>query len=110
MNKGQTVLLVCQISRSGFSGERVFRLTLADGTEYVGVAPVDYCYHPDKSPLGTDDPPQGQRIDGLVEGRVIENGGRVAKVAMPDGEVIEVSLDRIPFGRSKQTDYVPLGS
>ena len=76
MNKGQTILLPCQLSRSAFSGERVFFVTQADGKEYVGVAPVDYCFRSDKAPIGPDDPPGKNRVDGFVEGRVIEDGGK----------------------------------
>ena len=37
MSRGQTVLLACRISPSSFSGERVFRIALANNTEYIGV-------------------------------------------------------------------------
>jgi len=110
MNRGQTVLLACQISPSSFSGERVFRINLANNTEYVGVAPVDYCRRQDQSAIGSNQPPQGKRISGFVEGRVVENGGREARVALPDGEAITVPLDRISFvSEPKETTYVPVG-
>ena len=35
MQRGQTVYLPCQLSKSAFSGERVFRVILSDGLEYV---------------------------------------------------------------------------
>jgi hypothetical protein len=110
MNQGQIVLLACEISPSGFSGERVFRIALAKNTEYVGVAPVDYCRRQDKAPVGSNEPSKGERIKGFVEGRVIENRGREAKVALPDGEAIIVPLDRISFVSSepKEMTYVPV--
>lgn len=108
MEKSQTVLLPCHLTRSGFSGERVFRLTLADQSEYVGVAPIDYCRHQDRSPLGPDDPAKGGSIEGFVEGQVLANGGQLAHVVVPDGEVIQVSIQQIRFIKSKQTDYVPI--
>ena len=109
MQRGQTVYLTCQLSKSAFSGERVFRVILNDGSEYVGVSPVGYCVHTDRSPLKANEPQT--RMDGLVEGRVISNGGRIVKVAVPDGEVISVSLDRTPiFGKVEKEEYVPLGS
>jgi hypothetical protein len=110
MNRDQTVLLACQISPSSFSGERVFRITLADSTEYVGVAPVDYFRRQDQSAVGSNEPPKGKRFSGFVEGRLIENGSRQAKVALPDGEAITVPLDRISFvSEPKETTYVPVG-
>ena len=111
MSRGQTVLLACRISPSSFSGERVFRITLANNAEYIGVAPVDYCRQKDQSAIGPNEPPKGKRIDGFVEGRVLENGTGEKKVALPDGEVITVPIDRISFvSEPKETTYVPVGS
>jgi hypothetical protein len=111
MNHGQTVLLACQISPSGFSGERVFRIPLPNKTEYVGVAPVDYCRRDDQSPVGSNEPPKGQRISGFVEGRLIANDGREAKVALPDGEAITVPLERISYvSQPKEMAYVSVRS
>lgn len=106
-----SVLLACRISPSSFSGERVFRITLVNNTEYLGVAPVDYCRRQDRSAIGSNEPAKGKRINGFVEGRVLENGGSEAKVALPDGEVITVPIDRISFvSESRETSYVPVGS
>ena len=111
MSRGQTVLLACRISPSSFSGERVFRITLANNAEYIGVAPVDYCRQKNQSAIGPNEPSKGNRIDGFVEGRVLENGGSETKVALPDGEVINVPLDRISFvSEPRETNYVPVGS
>jgi len=110
MNRGQTVLLACQISPSSFSGERVFRITVANNAECVGVAPVDYCRRQDQSAIGSNEPSKGKRISGFVEGLVIEDGGREAKVALPDGKAITVPLDRISFvSEPEETTYVPVG-
>jgi hypothetical protein len=112
MNHGQIILLGCEISSSGFSGERVFRIRLANKTEYVSVAPVDYCRRQDHTPIGSHEPPKGERIKGFVEGRMIKNGGSEAKVALPDGEAITVPLDRISVVTEPEeiTYYVPVGS
>ena len=111
MSRGQTVLLACRISPSGFSGERVFRITLAKNAEYIGIAPVDYCRRHDQSTVGSNEPAKGKRINGFVEGRVLEKSGDKAKVALPDGEVITVPFDRISFvGEPTETTYVPVGS
>lgn len=111
MERGESVLLACRISRGGFSGERVFRLSLADGTEHVGVAPVGYFFHRGDrpKPIEPNEPPhKGQPIEGLIAGRIVVNGGDTALVAVPDGETIEVKLDRIAFER--RAAYVPVGS
>ena len=111
MSRGQTVLLACRISPSSFSGERVFRIALAENAEYVGIAPVDYCRRHDQSTVGSNEPAKGKRINGFVEGRVLEKSGDKAKVALPDGEVITVPFDRISFvGEPTETTYVPVGS
>ena len=109
MRRGQTVYLTCTLSKSAFSGERVFRVSLTDGTDHIGVAPVGYCLHHDRSPLKGQEP--ASPIKGLVEGRVISNGGRIVTVAVPDGEVISVSLDKTPiFEKIEKEEYVPLRS
>jgi hypothetical protein len=111
MNRDATVLIACQISPSSFSGERVFRITLSDSQDHVGVAPVGYCHRLDRTHIEPNEPPKGKRINGLVEGRVVENLGTEAKVALPDGEVITVPIDRISFvSESRETTYVPIGS
>jgi hypothetical protein len=111
MGRGQTVLLACRISPSSFSGERVFRITLADNAEYIGIAPVDYCRQYDQSAVGSNEPTKGRQINGFVEGHLLENGGAEAKVALPDGEVITVPSDRISFvSEPTETTYVPVGS
>jgi hypothetical protein len=111
MSRGQTVLIACRISPSSFSGERVFRITLTNNAEYIGISPVDYCRRHDQSTVGSNEPARGKRLDGFVEGHVLENGGSEAKVALPDGEVITIPFDRISFvGEPTETTYVPVGS
>jgi hypothetical protein len=110
MQPNSSVLVACRLSRSGFSGERVYRVTLADGkTEHVGVAPVHYCRTAKREPIGRDQPSSGNQIDGLIEGLLVENGGDEADVAMPDGETIRVNVDQIRF-RMGDPQYVPMQS
>src|SRR5262245_4868394 len=67
------VALHCRISRSGFSDERVFRATLANGTEHVGAAPADYFFTEDQRPLPADQPTERLvRVPGFVAARIIE--------------------------------------
>jgi hypothetical protein len=111
MTHKQNVLVACTIEAGAFSGERVFRLTLADGqTEYSGVAPAHYCFTKDQQPLGRDQPPQGQRIDGYIEAFLVSNGGDEAMVEFPDGEAVRVKLGQVPYrqDRDRKLQYVPL--
>ncbi len=106
MQTDRSVNLSCRISRSGFSGERVFRVMCSDGSEHVGVAPTHYFRTPDAEELGPDMPPKGQRIDGLIEGVLIANGGEEVAVALPDGATIRAHLDQILSPESAA--YVPI--
>jgi hypothetical protein len=107
MNHGEMVLLRCRISRGGFSGERVFRIPQADSSEeHIGAASVDYCSHIDRTPIEFEEPAKGDRIDGLVEARVIENGGDTVIVALPDGETIRTKTDQVAY--RPKADYVPI--
>ena len=91
-----------------FSGERVFRITCPDGSEHVGVAPIHYCFTSDQTPIGRDAPPKSTRIEGLVQGVSIENGGDEMAVALPDGNTIRVNLDQLHTAEDAR--HVPVGS
>ncbi len=86
----ETVFLPCKLTLSGFSSERVFRITQADDSVYVGAAPVHYCWTEDGKRLGEGEPAHEESLAGLVQGLVIANGGERAKVQIPDGELIQV--------------------
>ncbi|HUT57352.1 MAG TPA: hypothetical protein VNA25_05705 [Phycisphaerae bacterium] len=73
--------LQCALYPSAFSGEIVFKLQTAQGEAYEGVAPKHYANPSAVMEAGTG---------GTVQVRVIGNGGNQARVAMPDGEVIDV--------------------
>jgi hypothetical protein len=92
---GRMISVACQISRSAFSDERVFRLPLADGSEHVGAASLIYCYKSDGTPLGAAEPGPDRTIEGTVAARTIsETPGRVV-VSFPDGEVVEVRSKQV---------------
>jgi hypothetical protein len=107
MDNRRTVYVACWLSRSAFSGERVFRATCSDGSEHVGVAPTHYCSTSDGHPVGADAPPKGKRIKGFVKGVSVENGGVEVAVALPDGNTIWVSRDQL---ESEGVRHVPVGS
>jgi hypothetical protein len=98
----------CRISRSGFSGERVFRVTPYDGAEHVGVAPTHYFRTAAGKPLGADTPAKGQPIQGWIEGVLIDDDGEKVTIALPDGNTIKVRPDQIQTPTSPP--YVPIGS
>jgi hypothetical protein len=109
MDRGQTVLVSCSIEKGAFSGERVFHLTLADGSEYFGVAPAHYCFKDPETAVSRDEPAEGASIPGFVEAILISNGGDKAMVELPDGEAVQVEASQIPFRQKrKETRYVPL--
>jgi hypothetical protein len=89
---GTLVAVNCAISRGGFSSERVFRITLADGEEHVGAAPVQYFFDETATRLSPDKPLRGETLLGLVTGRVVDTEGQdVYLVSVPSGEVLRVN-------------------
>jgi hypothetical protein len=71
----------CNLFKSAFSGEVGFTVQ-TDSFLYEGVAPVHYAKFNGEL---SDNPNQG-----LLDVRVISNGGDKAKVATPDGVIISV--------------------
>ena len=89
MTDTRHVRIQCKISRGGFSGEKVFRMQLADGTEHVGAAPTAYCYDAQGRPLGAGGPPAP--VAGLLTARIIERyEDGTCLVSVPSGEVLRV--------------------
>ena len=82
--------LDCVISRSSFSGERLFRVVQVNGEPYDSVAPEHYFRKQDGSLLAPDEPALDQAIKGTVNVRRLPNGGEDVRVALPTGETISV--------------------
>jgi hypothetical protein len=108
MRNDRTVFLACRLSRSGFSGERVFRVTCPDGSEHVGVAPTHYCRTKSLKPLGPDVPTKGHPIEGLIEVILIDDDGEKVTVALPDGNTIKVNRDQVE--EQVSVPHVSIGS
>jgi hypothetical protein len=89
------IRIKCQISRSAFSDERVFRITLADGSEHAGAASRIYFYNSDGTPLSTLEPARARPIDGAVSARCIKETQGKVLVSLPDGEVVEVKSKQV---------------
>ena len=93
--KSQFVIIACDISRSAFSGERVFEVPTTAGGLFIGAAPVDYCTARNGMRFGPNDPPRNQKAHGFVAARIVRDGGGRARVAFPDGEGAEISADLV---------------
>ena len=91
----EIVTIPCRISRSGFSDERVFRMTLADGLDYVGGTGREYCFTRDNKPLGIDQPARGETLEGRIMAAVIRPGEDRTLVSVPDGTVFKVANDSL---------------
>jgi len=79
--------MACKLYPSAFSGEVVFEVHTEIGEKYEGVAPKHYV-QPSTQPTTTG-------IDGKVNVRVLSNGGKEARVSVPDGQILTVSADKI---------------
>jgi hypothetical protein len=109
------VALRCRISRSGFPDERVFRVTLANGSEHVGAAPANYFFTEDQHPLPAEQPVQRLvRILGYVAARVIQrkaDGSLLLSVPLDDVLLVSPS-EVIPYpangSLTETTAHVPV--
>ena len=111
MNQTREILVRCRISRSSFSGERVFRVAKSDGNEHIGVAPVHYFLTQNNEPLGERVPPKkGDQVPGWIQALLIENGGDEASVVFPGGEMARVNLREVASQSPESICYVPVGS
>lgn len=103
------IYLACSLSRGSFSGEVIFRCDMFNSERYTGVAPLVQCRSKDDSRLHLNDLPANSQetLDGKVVASLIKNGGKIARVALPDGEAIEVSIDLVSE-RVEKGMYVPV--
>lgn len=77
----------CKLYPSAFSGEVVFQVKTSSGESYEGVAPKHYAK--------SSTQPAQTGVDGQVKVRVLSNGGKEARVFVPDGQVLVVSADKV---------------
>ena len=96
MPESDVVFVCCELSRGGFSSERVFRLKTIGDKEFVGSAPIQYCQTKARAPLKPAEPEEGKSVPGFVAARVIrENGDDTVWLSFPDGSVAQVSKELI---------------
>lgn len=83
------VAIKARIEQSGFSGERIFQVKLANGDPHRGLAPRQFCWNSRNNQIqefDTDD-----NIEGFVAARIIDviDDDQLV-VEIPSGEVIAV--------------------
>ena len=77
----------CKLYPSAFSGEVVFQVITANKQSYEGIAPKHY--------VASGTQPTKDGVDGQVKVRVLSNGGKEARVSVPDGQILHISADKI---------------
>ena len=77
----------CKLYPSAFSGEVVFQVNTVNEQSYEGVAPKHY--------VVSSTQPTKDGVDGQVKVRVLSNGGKEARVSVPDGQILSVSADKV---------------
>lgn len=94
------VAVPCKLMLGGFSGERIFEVTLANGGSYRGVAPRQFCWNEQGQLLQKEEP--AAESPGLIAARVIDRieDGQVV-IEVPDGENIAVD-DKVVKNRPTQ--------
>ena len=110
MNGGSLKAIACEISRGGFSDERVFKI-LAGETRHSGVASRRHMWCSEGNPIEEGEPPLGETIRGFVAARVLKLlGNEVAIVSVPDGEVLKISVVDLVDRPSTAGKHVSVGS
>ncbi len=102
----QLVALTCKVSPGGFSGERIFEVTLANGEPYRSLAPRQFCWNSHNQIVAENEPQT--EVDGLVAARIIDSIDKDQMlVEVPDGEIIAVDQSNM---KSRPTSINPLES
>ncbi len=97
------VALPCHLAPGAFSGERVFSVRMANGHEYVSLAPRQFCWNQSGQLVDRHEP--GNAAEGMVAARVVnEPDALQVFVEVPDGEVIAVDRELV---RSRPTEIRP---
>ncbi|SRR6266542_3567957 len=101
-NMGQATVK-CKIERSPFSDERIFSLSLPDGSEHVGAASYIYFTKGNKQ-LKEDEPARGRPMQGAVQAIIIREEGDTCLVSLPDGSVASVAKDLVKVSKEATPD------
>ena len=88
------VAVPCKLAPAMFSGERVFKLKLADGQEYASVAPRYFCFNSAGQLVKEYEP--SSEVDGLVAAKWrYEIDEKEVAVEVPDGNIIAVKREMV---------------
>jgi hypothetical protein len=91
----ESLFVPCQIERGAFSSERVFEITLADGST-AGLANVRYLRNESQQPLDADSPAPGEKIRGFVQCHVIQRAADgTATIEVPSTDMLHVPADEL---------------
>ena len=94
MNGERLKAIACEISRGGFSEERVFAISLK-GISHRGVASRRHLWNSDGASIEEGEPPISEIIKGIVAARILKIVQERALVSIPDGEVITIPIDAL---------------
>jgi hypothetical protein len=87
--KHPLVALNSKIAPGGFSGERIFVVKLANGEEYRGLAPYQFCWNSQGRLVDEFEP--NSEVDGNVAARIVDYiDNEQVIVEVPDGQNIAV--------------------
>ena len=93
----------CKIKMGGFSCERIFTLTLANGESYKSVASYLHFWNSENERLNKYEPSEGT-IDGLVAGMLLKKDkSGFALIEIPDEEIIAVPTSGL-ISRPQEVD------
>jgi hypothetical protein len=102
----QLVALTCKVAPGGFSGERIFEVTLANGEPYRSLAPRQFCWNIHDQIVAENEP--RTEVDGMVAARVVDSIDEDQMlVEVPDGEIIAVDKNNV---KQRPTSINPLES
>jgi hypothetical protein len=96
MDENIFIAVTCIISPGAFSGERVFRVKLANSDFYVGISPREFCWNDHGLLVEKNEPEYGSEIEGKIAARLlrtIDNDQIIVEV--PDGQSIVVDSQTI---------------
>jgi len=77
----------CKLYTSAFSGEVVFQVNTLNGQSHEGIAPKHY--------VASSIKPTKDSVEGQVKVRVLKNEGNETRVYVPDGQILNVSADKV---------------
>jgi hypothetical protein len=111
MARQRFIAVECILARGVFSTDRTFKVKMANGETYSGLAPDHYCWNA-QGQIVSQGEPSGEAL-GKVAARIVDADdvpeGQVA-VEVPDGTVLAVRPHQIGPRPTEVKYDVPFGS